>query len=81
MIIDLDSHLREGYFRRPGVTSSPPLSRSYTRSVIKEGEPHERRFKTKFERGAHGEGNSSPQPQLHVDPKENWKAGTLPGGR
>lgn len=82
MIIDLDSHLREGYFADQVYKLAPPFE-EYTPICIKEGEPHERRFKTKFERRrGSGEGNSSAYNHSYMyNPKENWKGGTSPCGR
>ena len=78
MIIDLDSHLREGYFADQVYKLAPPFE-EYTPICIKEGEPHERRFKTKFERQrGSGEGNSSAYNHSYMyDPKENWKGGDI----
>jgi hypothetical protein len=68
--------------RRSGVQAGPPFE-EYTPICIKEGKPHERRIKTKFERRrGSGEGNSSAYNHSYMyDSKENWKGGTSPGGR
>jgi hypothetical protein len=65
MIIDLDSHLREGYFADQVYKLATPFE-EYTPICIKEGEPHERRFKTKFERRQRRGEQQRLQPQLHV---------------
>jgi uncharacterized protein len=76
MIIDLDSHLREGYFMDQVYKLEPPFE-DYTPVCIKEGTPHERRFQTKWERlHARGEGNSQFYNHNYMyDPKENWRGG------
>jgi hypothetical protein len=48
MIMDLDSHLREGYFADQ-VYKLDPRFHEYTPICIEEGERHQRRFKTKPE--------------------------------
>ena len=72
MIIDLDSHLREGYFLDEVFKLEPPFE-DYTPVCIQEGEPHERRFKTKFERRrGSGKARSTQlwlQPQLRLRPQ------------
>jgi len=78
MIIDLDSHLREGYFMDQVYTLEPPFE-AYTPVCIKEGEPHARRFQTKWERlHARGEGSSQSYNHSYMyDPTENWRGGDI----
>ncbi len=79
MIIDLDSHLREGYFQDQVYKLEPPFE-DYTPVCIQEGEPHERRFRTRFQQRRPGSGEGSGQFYNHnymYDPKVNWKGGEI----
>ncbi len=78
MIIDLDSHLRDGYFMDQVYKLEPPFA-DYTPVCIQEGEPHERKFQTKFQRNtrqAEGSGQSYNHNYMY-DPKANWRGGDI----
>ena len=77
MIIDLDSHLRESYFQDEVYKLEPPFE-DYTPVRIQDGEPHERRFRTKFPRRLRGEGSSESYNHNYMyDPKANWRGGEV----
>ena len=78
MIIDLDSHLREGYFADQVYKLEPPFE-DYTPVCIQEGEPYQRKFRTKWQRQERlGEGSSQSYNHGYMyDPKENWRGGDI----
>jgi predicted TIM-barrel fold metal-dependent hydrolase len=78
MIIDLDSHLRDGYFLDEVYKLEPPFA-DYTPVCISDGAPHERRFKTLFgDQRAIGEGNGRVYDHDYMyDPKQNWRGGDI----
>jgi uncharacterized protein len=77
MIIDLDSHLREGYFLDQVYKLEGEYA-EFTPKVLKEGEPHERKFEKKWE--TRNQGAESPNSYNHnymYDPKANWRGGEV----
>jgi predicted TIM-barrel fold metal-dependent hydrolase len=78
MIVDVDSHLREGYFLDEVYKLEPPFA-DYTPVCISDGAPHERRFRVRFaEQRARGEGNGATYDHNYMyDPKQNWRGGEI----
>src|SRR5712692_88499 len=77
MIIDLDSHLREEYFLDEVYKLDGQFA-DFTPVRTADGEPHERRFETKFRGRDHGA--KSPRTYDHTymyDPKQNWRGGEI----
>jgi predicted TIM-barrel fold metal-dependent hydrolase len=78
MIIDVDSHLRDGYFLDQVYRLGPPFE-EYTPVCVSDGAAHERRFETRFpsHRGA-GEGSGRAYDHNYMyDPKQNWRNGEI----
>src|SRR5438105_170219 len=78
MIVDLDSHLREGYFLDEVYKLDAPFA-AYTPMCVSEGAPHERRFETRFrEQRRLGEGSGRAYDHDYMyDPRQNWRGGDI----
>jgi hypothetical protein len=82
MIIDLDSHLREGYFADQVYKLATPFE-AYTPICLKEGSPTSADSRRRSSAGpAAARGTAAPiTTATYTIPRKIRRAGTSPGGR